>query len=313
MTASLVIAVLSGSVVAATPILFASVGEIVTELSGVLNLGVEGMMLVGAMVAFAAAVRTGNLFVAIVLGMLAGAVVSLAHALLTVTLTSDQVVSGLAITIFGTGISSYLGKPYVSAPLPVAFHAVSVPVLAGIPYVGPILFHQNVLVLASYLVGPAVWACLRYLGPGLSLRAVGENPRTADAMGINVFLTRYAAIVFGGAMAGLAGAFLSTAYLGTWSDGLTAGRGWIAIALVVFAAWDPLKAVAGAYLFGLADVMAFQSQVLGQVAQIVPTYFIQMAPYLLTIFVLVLTSRRLVSKRVGAPAGLMAAFNRGQR
>jgi ABC-type uncharacterized transport system permease subunit len=313
MSDAVAVAILSGAVLAATPILYAAVGEITAELSGVLNLGVEGMMLVGAMAGFAVEAATGNVTAAMLAGMAAGATLAFAHGVLTITLATDQVVTGLAITLFGTGISSYLGRPYISVHLPVRLSPVAVPGLAEIPYLGPILFHQNAVVLASYVIVPALWAFLRFTGPGLSLRAVGESPRTADAMGINVFAVRYAAVVFGGAMAGVAGVFLSTTYLASWSDGLTAGRGWIAIALVVFAAWDPLKAMAGAYLFGFADVMAFQTQILGRVAQFLPTYFVQMTPYLLTIFVLVLASKEFVRRRIGAPTGLMMPYIREQR
>lgn len=313
MSEAVIIAILSGAVLAATPILYAAVGEITAELSGILNLGVEGMMLVGAMVAFAVEAATGSLWAAVLAGMASGAVIAVLHAVLTVTLAVDQVVTGLAITLFGTGISSYLGRPFISVHLPARLQPLSVPGLVHLPYLGPILFRQNALVLASYVLAPVLWAFLRYTGAGLSVRAVGENPRTADAMGINVFAVRYAAVTFGGMMAGLAGGFLSTVYLASWSDGLTAGRGWIAIALVVFAAWDPLKAVAGAYLFGFADVMAFQSQILAKINQFVPTYFVQMTPYVLTIFVLVLASREFVKRRIGAPAGLTTPYFREQR
>jgi simple sugar transport system permease protein len=313
MSEAVLVAILSGAVLAATPILYAAAGEIIAELSGVLNLGVEGMMLVGAMVAFSVEATIGSLWTAVLAGMAAGAIVGCVHAVLTVTLAVDQVVSGLAITLFGTGVSSYLGRPYISVHVPARLPPVAVPGLAHLPYLGPILFEQNALILASYVLVPALWAFLRYSGPGLSLRAVGESPRTADAMGIDVFAVRYAAVTFGGMMAGLAGAFLSTIYLASWTDGLTAGRGWIAIALVVFAAWDPLKAMAGAYLFGFADVMAFQTQVLGRITEVVPTYFVQMTPYILTIFVLVLVSRAFARRRIGAPAGLMMAYRREQR
>lgn len=207
------------------------------------NLGVEGVMLVGAVSGFIAAVQTRDLSLAVAAAMAAAAALAPRLAVLTITVGTDQAVAGLTLTLFGAGLSSFLGKPYIGIPSPVTFHAVAAPGLARLPVLGPVLFQQDLLVYASYLLVPLAWVGLAHTRPGLSLRAAGEDA-TADALGLNVAALRYA-----GAMAGVAGAYLSLAYTPAWTDNMTSGQGWIAIALVIFATWNPLRAAAGAYLF----------------------------------------------------------------
>jgi simple sugar transport system permease protein len=307
-TAHLLLAWLAGAVVAGTPLVFAAVGEIVAERSGVFNLGVEGMMLVGAVSGFIAAVQTRDLALAIAAAMAAAAALALLLAVLTITFGTDQAVTGLALTLFGAGLSSFLGKPYIGIPSPVTFHAVAVPGLARLPVLGPVLFQQDLLVYASYLLVPLAWAGLAHTRPGLSLRAAGEDAATADALGLNVAALRYAGVLAGGALAGVAGAYLSLAYTPAWTDNMTSGQGWIAIALVIFATWNPLRAAAGAYLFGGVEALGFRIQAAGGTA---PSYVLRMLPYLFTLAVLLLVTMR--SRRPGVPGGLGRPYFREER
>jgi len=300
------VAVLAAAVRAGTPVLFATLGEIVAERAGVLNLGVEGMMLVGALAGFAATARTGSPWIGALAAAAVGGGLSVIHALLSVTLRANQVASGLALTIFGTGLSAFLGRGYVGVPA-AGFHALSVPLLATVPVLGPILFQQDPLIYLSYLAVPAAWYVLYRTRWGLDLRAVGEHPEAADAMGVDVARVRYACVVTGGLLAGLGGAFLSTAYTSMWIENMTAGRGWIAVALVIFATWDPLRAVFGAYLFGGVNALQLHIQATGSS---LPTYLLLMAPYVFTIVVLVIATQETARKRWGAPAALTIPYSR---
>ena len=270
-----------------TTLLYAALGEILTERTGMLNLGVEGMMLVGAVSGFYVAYVTGNPLLGVVAALIGGAVLALLHAYITISLHANQIVSGLSLTIFGTGLSQYLGAPLVGLPLQHSLQPLAIPLLSSIPIVGPILFQQNYLVYATYILIPLAWYVLFRTRIGLHMRAVGENPATADAMGVNVVRVRYIFTVIGGALCGLGGVYLSLAYAPTWLDNMTAGRGWIAIALVMFARWNPLLGMVGAYAFGLIDILALRMQALGTS---VPSFFLAMLPYIMTILILAVFS-----------------------
>jgi simple sugar transport system permease protein len=307
-TSHFVVTWLASALVAGTPLILAAVGEIVAERTGVFNLGVEGMMLVGAVSGFIAAVDTRDLFLAVAVAMGAAAAVSLLLAVLTITFGADQAVTGLTLTLFGAGLSSFLGKPYIGTPSPVAFHPVVLPVLAHLPVLGPVLFQQDLLVYASYLLVPLAWGILSHTRPGLALRAAGEDAATADALGLNVAAIRYTGVLIGGALAGMAGAYLSLAYTPAWTDNMTGGQGWIAIALVIFATWNPLRAAAGAYLFGGVEALGFRIQAVGGTT---PIYFLRMLPYVFTLIVLLLVTMR--ARRPGMPGNLGRPYFREER
>jgi len=314
---SLWTSILAVTIRAGTSLVYASLGEIYTERAGILNLGVEGMMIMGAMSGFAAAYRTGNAWAGVLAAIVVGGLLALIHAFLTITMRSDQTVAGLALTIFGVGLANLLGQrlgpdgsPLVGMIGP-RFGKVELPGLSSVPVLGPALFVQDVLVYGMYLLVPLAWFFLHKTRPGLHLRAVGENPRTADAMGVNVTATRYLYTVLGGALVGLGGAHLSLAYTPGWTEGMTAGRGWIAIALVIFATWDPLRAVIGAVLFGGINAVQFRMQAAGTN---IPAAFLGMLPYAFTIVVLVIiTWWEAFSKRVGAPRALGQPYVREER
>ncbi len=302
--------ILAAAVSSGTAILLATLGEIVTERAGVLNLGVEGMMLTGAISAFAAAWATGSPWLGLLAGVLAGGALSLIHAFLCVTLRANQTVSGLALTIFGMGLSGFYGRPMVGQPAP-GFSPFPLPFLADLPFVGPVLFRQDALVYLSFLLIPVVWFFTYRTRASLHLRAVGENPHAADAMGVKVTRIRYLAVLTGGLLAGAAGAYLSLAHTRMWVQNMTAGQGWIALALVIFALWNPFRAALGAYLFGGITALQFRLQATGTV---VPIHVLLMLPYLLTIAVLVVISvRGRRSGAVHAPAALGLPFYREDR
>ncbi|MCR4407983.1 MAG: ABC transporter permease [Anaerolineae bacterium] len=311
------ISILAITIRAGTSLLFATIGEIFTERSGVLNLGVEGMMIMGAVCGFAAAFHTGNVWVGVVTAIIVGGLLALIHAFLTITLRADQTVSGLALTIFGSGLASFLGqklgpggKPLVGMIGP-KFAKLPLPGLSQLPVIGMPLFQQDVLTYFLYGLVPVAWFYLYKTRPGLHLRAVGENPQTADAMGVHVTGIRYLYTVIGGMLVGLGGAHLSLAYTPGWTENLTAGRGWIAIALVIFSTWDPVRAVLGAVLFGGINAVQFRLQAAGTT---IPAPFLGMLPYAFTVLVLVIiTWWEAFSKRVGAPAALGLPYVREER
>ncbi len=306
---SLLISVLAAAIASGTAILYACLGELLCERAGVLNLGVEGMMLMGALGGFAMTYWTNNPWLGLLAAMLVGGLMSLIHAVLTVTLRANQVVSGLALTLFGTGLAAFLGKPLVGQPAPVSFVKEPLPLLSDIPVLGPIFFQQDMLVYLSYLLVPLLWYYIYRTRPGLHLRAVGENPASVDVMGIPVARLRYGYVAAGGMLAGLGGAVISLATNPSWTEGITAGRGWIAIALVIFATWNPLRAALGAYLFGGVEALQFRLQ--GSIE--LSPFFLNMLPYLFTILVLVLATRETSRKRAGAPAALGRAYAREER
>ncbi|MGE8319568.1 MAG: ABC transporter permease [Comamonas sp.] len=306
MDSSLIASIIAATLVAGTPLIIVAIGELITERSGVLNLGAEGMMSVGAVAAFAAAHAGMGPWTAALVGMAASMAMALLFGYITLTMQANQVASGLALAIFGVGLAAFFGKPYESAPL-VAVQPLRIPVLADIPLIGPALFNQQALVYVSWaLVGGTAWFLQRSRG-GLVLRAVGESPSAAHAVGFPVLAIRYAAVAFGGAMAGLGGAFLSVFYTPLWAEGMVAGRGWIALALVVFATWRPLRVMVGAYLFG--GVLVSQLFVQGSGLQLeIPAQWLSALPYVATIVVLVLISRNRATIRLNSPASLGQAF-----
>jgi simple sugar transport system permease protein len=294
--------IIFATIVAGTPLIITALGELITEKSGVLNLGAEGIMAVGAIAAFAATHGSGNPWLGVLAGMAAGAAMSLIFGILTLTLLANQVASGLALSIFGVGLSAFIGKPYESASLP-PVPPLRIPVLADIPVIGPALFNHQWLVYASWLLFAGVAWFLYRSRAGLTLRAVGESPAAAHAIGYPVIRIRYLATLFGGAMAGVGGAFLSVFHTPLWVEGMVAGRGWIALALVVFATWRPLRVLVGAYLFG--GMLIAQLFVQGAGIQLdVPAQALAMLPYIATIVVLVLISRDLSKIRLNSPVSL---------
>jgi general nucleoside transport system permease protein len=280
----------------------------VAERAGVINLGLEGMMLLGAVTGFLAQDATGSAWPGVAAGIAAGAAAASVHAVFAVTLRANQIISGLGLTIAGTGLAAIIGSSLVGTPPRDTLTEVRIPLLADIPRLGEVLFEQNVLVYAGFVLAPTAWWVLRRTRVGLHLRAVGENPAAADAMGVSVAAHRFGAVCFGGAMCGLAGATLSLAESPGWTEGMTAGRGWIALALVIFATWDPLRALFGALLFGCLDVLAFRAQIIG--VDIQPT-ILGMIPYAATFAVLLAITALGVRQRLGAPAALGEPYVRG--
>jgi len=317
------IVILHAGVATGTVLLLATLGEILAERAGVLNLGLEGMMLMGAMSAFGTTVALGSPWLGLLVGMAAGGLLSLLHAVTVIHLQADQVVSGLSLTFLGTGLSLIFGEGLSKAGTIALLPSFSVPGLAQIPLLGPILFEQqNVLVYLGYLLIPATWFYVQHTRPGMHLRAVGEHPAAADALGIPVYRLRYLYVLVGGLLAGLAGATISLSISPGWfSELTTSGQGWIAVGLVIFAQWNPIRAAVGSYAFGalrrlILDLQGpttlfglrnpfFYNPYLG--------FFLQMVPYAFTIVVLVIGSREAIRKRLGAPAALGVPFVREER
>ncbi|MGD9146293.1 MAG: ABC transporter permease [Anaerolineae bacterium] len=317
------IIILQAGVASGTVLLFAAIGEIFAERSGVLNLGVEGMMLMGAMSAFSVAVSTGNPWLGLLAGMAAGGLLSLLHGFVTISLQADQVVSGLSLTFLGAGLSLVLGEGLSKAGTISLLPSFGIPILSQVPILGPILFtDQSVLVYIGYLLIPASWFYINRTRPGMHLRAVGEYPAAADAMGINVYTQRYLYVFVGGILAGLAGATISLAISPGWfSELTTSGQGWIAVGLVIFAQWDPVRAAGGAYAFGALRRLILDLQgpttLLGFANPFYYNpylgFFLQMLPYAFTIIVLIIGSREAMRKRLGAPAALGVPYIRAER
>lgn len=280
---------LSSAVIAGTPLLFATLGCILGEKVGNLNLGIEGMMLMGAIGGFIFGFNTGNVFLALLFSMLLGAAGALIYSVLTVSLRASQVVTGLALTIFGSGFSSFIGTEYVGKTLPQNIQEllspINIPLISKIPLIGEALFNQSIFVYLGYICAILIFIYLKFTKYGLNMKMIGENPYAADAAGINVSLYKYINLLVGGALCGLGGGFLSLVYIPSWQENVTAGRGWIAVALVIFVGWSSVKAIFGAILFGALDILGVRLQGTGiEVNQ----YFITMLPYITTIVVLVL-------------------------
>lgn len=305
MTVDSTVLVLLTIISAATPLLFAALGELVTERSGVLNLGVEGMMLAGAVCGFAVAVTTGSTMFGILVGALAGVVMAFIFGVLTLTLAANQVATGLALTIFGIGLSALVGANFVGiavTPLP----KLAVPGLSDLPVIGPLLFGHDALVYLSVAATVGVAWFLKRTRGGMILRAVGESDSSAHSIGYDVIAVRYKAVLFGGAMSGLGGAFLSLSYTPMWAEEMTAGRGWIALALVVFATWRPWRVLAGAYLFGGVTILQLYAQGAGGFG--IPAQVMSMLPYVATILVLTIIAAGPWKGRLDAPACLGKPF-----
>ena len=298
------VAIILAIVVASTPLVFAAIGELVVEKSGVLNLGVEGLMIVGAVCGFAAIAETGSYFVAIPSAMIGGAVMGLLFGVLTQILLANQVATGLALTMFGLGVAALAGQKYSGQSAP-DFPKLDVPVLSDLPVVGPLLFGHDYLVYVSIALIFAVSWFLRKTRTGLIVRAVGENHEAAHAIGYAVTKIRILALMFGGACAGLGGAYLSIVQTPLWVENMTAGRGWIALAIVVFASWKSWRCLLGAYLFGGVTILQFNAQAVG--VDILSQY-LSMLPYLATILVLVIISADKAKAKLNAPACLGKTF-----
>ncbi|WHA39974.1 ABC transporter permease [Agrobacterium larrymoorei] len=291
-------------ITAATPLVIAALGELVTERAGVLNLGVEGMMIIGAVCAFAASHLSGSPYIGILAGIAAGAVFSLLFGFLTLTLVTNQVATGLALTILGLGVSGMLGETFVGIP-GVKLPNIVFPVLSDIPFIGPILFRQDLIFYMSIALVIGISWFLFKSRTGLKIRAIGDNHGSAHALGINVIRTRYLAVMFGGACAGLAGAQLSLVYTPQWVENMSAGRGWIALALVVFASWRPWRVLAGGYLFGAVTVGQLHAQAFGIG---VPSQLLSALPYIATIVVLIIISHNRRTTLINTPASLGKPF-----
>ena len=296
------IPILVGTLAAATPLIFAGLGELVAERTGVINLGVEGMMLVRPIAGFAAPAETGyGAAAGLPAGAVAGALTALIFAFFALSLAANQAACGLALTIFGVGLSAFIGQSYISYSLP-GLKPIAIPLLSDIPLLGPVLFKQDAVVYLSIVAYAGVAWTLSKTRLGLLLKAVGESPEAAHAIGYPVILIRFGAVAFGGAMAGIAGAYLSTVYTPLWVQNMSAGRGWIAVALVVFATWKPTRLLLGAYLFGFVTILQFHAQGLGIM---LPVQFLAALPYVATIVVLVIISRdrRLLQNNLPASLG----------
>jgi len=304
---SILISVLTRTLIAGTPLLLGTLGEIITERSGVLNLGVEGMMAVGAMSAFTVTLITGSPWLGLLAAVLAGALAAGLHAFVCVSLRANQVVSGLALTMLGLGVSGLFGRPFIGRPLPQKLNAVRIPGLAEIPVVGRIFFSQDPLFYLAVVLGILLWILLSRTRWGIQIRSVGENPAAAEVQGVDVARVRYLCVVLGGALAGMAGAHLSLVYSKSWTEGLTGGRGWIVIALTIFALWNPLRAFLGAFLFGCIFVLQYLLQPIG-----VPPNFLAMMPYLATLVVLLAGGLRKDRRRLLAPAKLGEPYSKGE-
>ncbi len=299
------VALIVSLMVAATPLLLAAIGELVVEKSGVLNLGVEGMMISGAVFGFIAAVTTGSPWIGMAAAIVGGALIALIFGILTQILLSNQVATGLALTLFGLGFSALLGHSYTGIKPP-RFPRLEVDFLADIPYIGGILFRHDFIVYISLILVFAVWYFLKYTRGGLVLRAVGESHDAAHALGYKVVRIRLLAIMFGGACAGLGGAYISMIRVPQWTEGMTAGSGWIALALVVFASWKPWRVLFGAYLFGGITIMQLNLQAIGIS---IPVAYLSMTPYVVTILVLVIMSADRKRASINAPASLGRVFH----
>jgi ABC-type uncharacterized transport system permease subunit len=303
----IILSVVQRTLVAGTPLLLGTVGEIISERSGILNLGVEGVMAVGAVTAFMVTHHTGNPWLGLCVAIIAGMLISVIHAFASVSLQSNQVVSGLALTMLGLGMAGLLGKPYVGKPLTIKIHAMPIPFLSDIPLVGPVLFNQSPFFYLAVLLAIGAWFVLEHTLLGIRIRSAGENPKATETQGVNVSLVRYLSVIAGGGFSAMAGAHLSISYSKSWIEGMTAGRGWIVIALTIFALWNPMRAMLGAFLFGGIFVLQYMLQPLG-----ISPNFLAMLPYVATLLVLLVGGLR-DSRRLNAPAMLAEPYRRGER
>lgn len=309
LTLTFLVSILSAAIRAGTPLFFAAAGEIIVERSGILNLGVEGLMLVGALAGFITTYFTENPWLGLFVAMLSAGLLSLLHGFLCITLRGDQVISGIMLVLLGMGVTSFLGESMVGKTVQ-GFQGIFISGLSDLPILGPVLFQHNILVYIAMLLAPLVWLFLFKTRVGLEVIAVGERPEAADTVGINVNRIRYLCLFTGGLLAGLGGAFLSLAYTRIWIDQMTAGRGWIAIALVIFAAWTPQRALWGAYIFGGIEGLQLRLQAAGIG---VSYHLLQMLPYAATVGVLLFSSRQRFRQQMGAPQALLKPYIREER
>lgn len=298
------------AIASGTPLLFATLGGILNERSGIIQLGAEGIMLMGAVTACMTYLHTGSFIASLLAVAGVGAALGLLHAFMCVTLRTNQVVSGLAMTLFGSGLSAYLGKSVAGTPIPGSVPKLDLPFLEPLPVIGDIFARMDVLTWFSFALVIVLHLLIHRTSWGLHLRAIGDNPATADVMGIRVQLLKYGYTVAGSMLIGLAGADLLLAYSPTWIEGMTAGRGWIAVALIIFARWNPLRALFCAYFFGVMDTIGFKIQLIGSS---IPSYFLKMIPYVVTILVLMYLGWRNRNKPTGAPEALGIPYIREQR
>lgn len=303
----IIISVAQRTLIAGTPLLLGTVGEVICERSGILNLGVEGVMAIGAVTAFIVTFVTGNPWLGLMAAVLAGAIFSMLHAFVSITLNASQVVSGLALTMLGLGISGLVGKPYIGKPLAQKMEAWPIPLLSDIPVLGPVFFNHSPYFYLAIVLALVAWFILDCTRVGITIRSAGENPRATETQGINVYRIRYWCVMTGGALAGMAGAHLSTSYSKSWIEGMTGGRGWIVIALTIFALWNPMRAMIGAFLFGGIFVVQYLLQPLG-----ISPNFLAMLPYLSTLLVLFIGALR-DSRKLTPPAMLAEPYRRGER
>jgi len=307
---SIAVKLLAGAVQSGTILLLPTLGEVMTERSGILNLGLEGLMLIGAFFGFLGATTSGNPYLGLLAGMVAAAAAAALHAFICITLRGNQTVTGLALTIFGEGLTSFYGDRWVSQRLSSSIRPVAIPGLARIPVVGPILFEQDLVVYGGYILVLLFWFLLFKTKVGVHLRAVGENAAAADAMGVNVVGTRYFWTIVGGALAGAGGAYITCSIHPYWLNGITSGKGWIAVALVVFAMWHPLNALLGSFLFGSIEALQLQLQAAGTY---INSALLSMLPYLTTFIVIVIASLIVRVRHLGTPKELGIPYAREEK
>ena len=307
--ASTIIWIISMGIVAGTPLLFAALGELLAERSGVLNLGIEGFMLLGAMAGFMATFYTGNKWFGLLAVMAICALLGIVIAFLLVTLRANQIATGISFTIFCTGLTTIIGKPMLGQLAADSFDKIEMPFLSGLPLL-KLIMEKDLMVYLAVLLCIAVFIFIKYTKAGLYLKAAGVNPGALDSMGVNVFRIRYLYVIVSSMLAGLGGAYLTLAYTQTWVEGMSAGRGWLAIALVNFALWKPVRAIFGAYLFGFFYAFSFRLEAIGIA---VPSNFIKMLPYLLPILVLILLNFNKKSEGAVAPLALGLPYSREEK
>ncbi len=303
----LIISTLQRAMVAGTPLLLATTGEVICERSGILNLGIEGVMAIGAVTAFIVTMTTGSPWLGVGVAIAAGMTISIIHAFASITLQANQVVSGLALTMLGLGLSGMVGKPYVGKPLSIKMEDWNIPWFSDLPWLGKILFSQSPFFYLAILLALVSWFFLERTRLGIEIRSTGENPKATETQGVNVSKLRYLSVIIGGGFSALAGAHLSISYSKSWIEGMTAGRGWIAIALTIFALWNPGRAIWAAFLFGGIFVVQYLLQPLG-----ISPNFLAMLPYIATLFILLLISFK-DPKKLNAPAMLAEPYKRGER
>lgn len=302
---SIIIDILKATIPAGTPLLLGALGEIYAERSGILNLGVEGMMIMGAVSAFGVTAMTNNVWLGILISSIVGGGMALIHAFNSITLKANQTLSGLSLTMLGLGLSGLIGKRYIGMPLPGKLYNLPIGVLKDIPIIGPVFFDQDPIVYMSYILAFVFWFLLFNSRFGIELRSVGESPDVADSAGINVSKIQYLAVIIGGMMAGLGGAYLSVAYAPAWIEGMTAGMGWIVLAITIFSLWRPERAIIGSYLFGGIRVLQYRLQPFG-----ISPNLLNMLPFTFTILVLMIASREISRKKISAPSSLGVPYFR---